>query len=262
MIIDVQFNQGSAPWQHLRDAVLAAEASGFGTVWNLDHFSGEMFGSDSMLECFTTLSAWAAVTSRIGVGTLVTNVNNRHPGLLANIVSTIQEVSGGRLVLGIGAGTSPTSPYGAEQRALGMEVLPTMAQRHQRLLDNVAFMRSIWAHDRDASFAGFPRPLVVPPVIVGVNSPGLAAIAGRHFDGINVRFDHPDRDELIRVACTERGGRAGFDVSVWAPFRPEHADPGHPLHAGLVEAGVTRMILLDTGAPDLARIERVAAYLA
>lgn len=262
MIVDIQFNQGSAPWGHMRDAVLAAESAGFGTVWNLDHFSGAMFGSESMMECFTTLSAWAAVTNRIGVGTLVTNVNNRHPGLLANIVSTVQDVSGGRLILGIGAGTSPGSPWGAEQRALGMEVLPTMAQRHQRLVDTVSMMRSIWAHDRDESFAGFPRPSVVPPIIVGVNSTGLAAIAGRHFDGINMRFDHPDRDGLIRTAREESKGRDGFDVSVWVPFSPEHADPAHPLRSELAAVGVTRIVLLVKGAPDPARISRAGDYLA
>jgi len=106
VIIDIQFNQGSASWPALRDGVLTAEAAGFSTVWNLDHFSGAMFNSDSMMECFTSLTAWATVTSRIKVGTLVTNINNRHPGLLANIVSSLQDISGGRLMLGVGAGTS------------------------------------------------------------------------------------------------------------------------------------------------------------
>ncbi len=260
MIIDIQFNQGSAPWQQMREAVLAAEATGYDTVWNLDHFSGAMFESDSMMECFTSLTAWATATTTINLGTLVTNINNRHPGLLANIVSSLQDISAGRLRLGIGAGTSPTSPYGGEQRALSMDVLPTMAQRHQRLVDNVQVMRGIWSHDRDESFVGFPRPHVEPPIIVGVNSVGLATIAGQRFDGINTRFNHPQRAELVRVARAAAGDRP-FDVSVWSPFVTEYADPDHPFHRELVAEGVTRLVMFDIGTPDLALVQSVRRYL-
>ena len=262
MIIDIQFNQGSASWPALRDGVLAAEEAGFSTVWNLDHFSGAMFNSESMMECFTSLTAWATVTSRIKVGTLVTNINNRHPGLLANIVSSLQDISGGRLMLGVGAGTSPNSPYGAEQRALNMEVLTPMSARHQKLMENINTMKSIWAHDRDASFEGFPRPASVPPIIAGVNSVGLATVAGLHLDGMNTRFNHPDRASLIRAALTARGDAPGFDVSVWSPFVPEYADPNHPFHQELVADGVTRLIMFDLGAPHIETIKKTARYLA
>ncbi|MEY3806745.1 MAG: hypothetical protein RIR69_1557, partial [Actinomycetota bacterium] len=53
MILDFQINQGSGSWAQIREAVRAVEETGFDTVWNLDHFSGEMFGADSMFECFT-----------------------------------------------------------------------------------------------------------------------------------------------------------------------------------------------------------------
>ena len=261
MIIDVQFNQGSASWPQLREGVLAAEAAGFSTVWNLDHFSGAMFKSDSMMECFTSLSAWATVTSTINVGTLVTNINNRHPGLLANIVSTLQDISSGRLILGVGAGTSPNSPYGAEQRALKMDVLTPMSARHEKLLENIALMKSIWAEERDESFIGFPRPHREPPIIVGVNSIGLATLAGRHFNGVNTRFNHPDRAELIAAAKSAHG-EDEFDVSVWSPFVPEYADPEHPFHKELVADGVTRLIMFDHGAPHLETIEKTGRYLA
>lgn len=262
MIIDIQFNQGSASWPALREGVLAAEDAGFSTVWNLDHFSGAMFNSDSMMECFTSLTAWATVTSRINVGTLVTNINNRHPGLLANIVSSLQDISAGRLILGVGAGTSPNSPYGAEQRALKMDVLTPMAARHQRLLENIAVMKSIWAHDRDESFAGFPRPTQQPPIIVGVNSVELATMAGKHFDGINTRFNHPQRAELIAAAKDAAGPTSPLDISVWSPFVPEYADPSHPFHQELQTDGVTRLIMFDVGAPHLETIEKTRRYLA
>jgi len=261
VIIDIQFNQGSASWPQLREGVLAAESAGFSTVWNLDHFSGAMFKSDSMMECFTSLSAWATVTSTINVGTLVTNINNRHPGLLANIVSTLQDISQGRLILGVGAGTSPNSPYGAEQRALKMDVLTPMSARHEKLLENIAIMKSIWADERDESFVGFPRPLQEPPIIVGVNSIGLATLAGQHFNGVNTRFNHPERTELIAAAKSAHGD-CDFDVSVWSPFVPEYADPEHPFHQELVADGVTRLIMFDHGAPHIETIEKTSRYLA
>jgi alkanesulfonate monooxygenase SsuD/methylene tetrahydromethanopterin reductase-like flavin-dependent oxidoreductase (luciferase family) len=261
MIIDLQLNQGSAPWSQLHEAALAAEDAGFSNLWNLDHFSGEMFGSSSMMECFTSLAAWAATTSTIGLGTLVANVNNRQPGLLANAVSSIQEISGNRFTLGIGSGASPSGPYGAEHAALGIELLPTMAKRHARLVEVVEAMRSIWSHDRDKAFDGFPKPSVQPRIIVGINSSELARIAGATTDGVNTRFNHPDRSELLRVAREASGNRADFDTSVWSWFEPEYADPSHPFHQELIADGVTRLIMFEKVAPRVDVIASTRKYL-
>lgn len=254
MIVDIQFSPGSAPWPVIRDAVLAAEEAGYSRAWNLDHFSGAMFDSPSMDECFASLAAWAAVTTRIGLGTLVANVHNRVPALLANAAATVQSISGGRLMLGLGAGASPSSPWGAEHRAIGMDLLPTMAQRHARFLEVVGEVRRIWAPGRSEDLAAFPRPDPAPRIIAGVNSEPLARIAGRHLDGMNVRAGHPDRSRLIGVAREEAAGRADFDVSVWEFWSPELADPGHPFHVGMARDGVDRVILLVRGAPDPATI--------
>jgi alkanesulfonate monooxygenase SsuD/methylene tetrahydromethanopterin reductase-like flavin-dependent oxidoreductase (luciferase family) len=261
MIIDLQLNQGSAPWPQLRDAAVAAQEAGFGTLWNLDHFSGDMFGAESMLECFTSLTAWAGATSTIGLGTLVTNVMNREPGLLANIVSSVQEVSGGRLILGVGAGAAPNSSFGAEQAALGISLLPTMAQRHERLVEVIAVMRELWAHDRHEKFAGFPRPSVQPPIVVGVNSMALAQRAGQFANGVNTRFNHPERAQLLAAAVAASGHRSDFDVSVWSWFVPEYADPDHSFYKELEAEGVTRLIMFEREAPNVDAIAAVSRYL-
>lgn len=260
MIIDFQINQGSGSWSLIEESVRAAEEAGFDTLWNLDHFSGEMFQSDTMPECFTTLTTWAHIASTIKLGTLVTNINNRHPGLLANIVSTLQEVSGGRLTLGIGAGASPTSPWGAEQRALGIEMLPTMRARHERLLESVKMMRSVWTDDRHKDFHGFPRPVVAPRIIAGTNSIALARIAGEYLDGVNTRWNHPERREILQAAREASNNRADLDVSVWAPFVPEYADPDNTLHQELVAEGVTRLVLFEDGRPDPQKIAAMSRY--
>ena len=261
MIIDFQINQGSGPWSLVEESVRAAEEAGFDTLWNLDHFSGEMFQSDTMPECFTALTTWAHLVPTIKLGTLVTNINNRHPGLLANIVSTLQEVSGGRLMLGIGAGASPTSPWGAEQRALGIDMLPTMRARHQKLLESVQVMRSVRADDRHEDFRGFPRPNTAPRIIAGTNSIALACIAGEHLDGVNTRWNHPERREILHAAREASNGRSDLDVSVWAPFVPEYADPENNLHQELVAEGVTRLVLFEDGKPDPQKIAAMSRYL-
>jgi alkanesulfonate monooxygenase SsuD/methylene tetrahydromethanopterin reductase-like flavin-dependent oxidoreductase (luciferase family) len=261
MIIDFQINQGSGPWSLIEESVRAAEEAGFDTLWNLDHFSGEMFQSDTMPECFTTLTAWAHLVSTIKLGTLVTNINNRHPGLLANIVSTLQEVSGGRLTLGIGAGASPTSPWGAEQRALGIDMLPTMRARHEKLLKSVQVMRRVWANDRHEDFQGFPRPKIAPRIIAGTNSVALARIAGEHLDGVNTRWNHPERREILQAAREASGNREDLDVSVWAPFVPEYGDPENNLHQELAAEGVTRLVLFEDGKPDPKKIAAMSRYL-
>ena len=261
MIVDLQLNQGSASWPLLRDAGIAAEEAGFGALWNLDHFSGAAFGSDSMLECFTSLSAWASATTTIGLGTLVTNVMNREPGLLANIVSSIQQISDNRLILGIGAGAAPNTAFSAEQDALGISLLPKMVDRHKRLVEVVETMRSMWAKDRDERFEGFPRPVKQTPIIVGVNSMALAIRAGQTTDGVNTRFNHPERAALLSAAREASGNRSDFDTSVWSWFEPEYADADHPFHKELVSEGVTRLIMFERGAPDVAAIAATAKYL-
>lgn len=260
MIIDIQFNQGSAEWSQIAGSVQAAEDAGFGTVWNLDHFSGAMFGSDSMLECFTVLGAWAQMTSRIGIGSLVANVVNRTPAMLAHAATTVQTISGGRLILGVGAGSSPASPYGAEQRALGIEMLPRMADRHQRLVDTVNEVKRLWTSEREGDLVGFPVPRPTPPIVVGLNSMSLARRAGALYDGVNVRFNHEERRALLSAA-REASGRDNFDTSVWAWFAPELCDAEHPFRRELEADGVTRLVLLVQGAPDPGQISAAGRYL-
>ena len=260
VIVDIQFNQGAADWPHMRELVLAAEEAGFGTLWNLDHYSGTMFGADSMNECFSSLSAWAAVTSTIKVGTLVTNVMNRSAGLLAVSAATVQNISGGRFTLGVGAGAAPGSPWGAEQDALGIPMLPRMADRHARLASVVEEMRTILSPARDPKFAGFPVADTPIPVIVGVNSASLAEYAGRHCDGVNVGFHHEKRAEFVRVAREAAGDKA-FDASVWDFFSPEMCDPDHPANVGFRDIGLDHTILLVKGAPDPSVIAGCSRYL-
>jgi alkanesulfonate monooxygenase SsuD/methylene tetrahydromethanopterin reductase-like flavin-dependent oxidoreductase (luciferase family) len=205
----------SARWADLRAAALATEAAGFDGLWTWDHLRDpDAPSGPGVPEAWTTLTALAAITHRLMLGPLVLNVANRHPGVLANMAATFQAVSGGRLLLGIGAGGNRRTPYAAEQAAIGQAV-DADAARAGRVTDAIALMRKLWS-----GHAGFLRPEPPPPIVVGGFGPRMAAIAGRHGDGFNTQALHPALPELVRVAREERAasGRdpAGFVVTVFA----------------------------------------------
>src|SRR5262245_38016804 len=135
MIVDIQFSAAHNDWPQLRDAVCWAEDEGYDTTWVFDHFDGTLLGGDRrVLECFTLLGAISAVTTRIGVGTLVVNVANRHRSVMAAAASSVQQISGGRFRLGLGAGGGPESPFAREHHALGIALEPDLHKRHQAVI--------------------------------------------------------------------------------------------------------------------------------
>src|ERR1700729_2243067 len=123
MLIDLLFDPFGTSWEEIRDGAIAAEAEGFDGVWLYDHLAGSVHGQARVLECWTTLTAIAATVPRLAIGPMVLNVANRDPGTLAVMAATLQEISGGRLLLGLGAGGGRDTPYAAEQEALGRPVL-------------------------------------------------------------------------------------------------------------------------------------------
>ena len=196
--IDVLLDPFGARWSQVRDAALAAEDAGFDGVWTYDHLAGSVHGASRVLECWTTLTAIAATVPRIMVGPMVLNVANRDPGTLAVMAATLQEVSDGRLVLGIGAGGGRDTPYAAEQEALGRDVAGDRTRR-QAVEQAIATLRAVWT-GRVGGVAGFSRPKPPPPIIVGGFGPTMSELAGRVGDGINVPATHPRLDALLASA--------------------------------------------------------------
>jgi alkanesulfonate monooxygenase SsuD/methylene tetrahydromethanopterin reductase-like flavin-dependent oxidoreductase (luciferase family) len=252
--VDLLLDPFATSWAEVRDAALAAEEGGYDGIWLWDHLAGQAHDADRVLECWTTLSALAAVVPRVVLGPLVLNVANRRPAVLATMAATLQEVSGGRLLLGLGAGGGRGVPYPAEQVATGMTVPPDPVRR-QQVREAVHVLRQLWT-GRAEPFAGehyplgeatgFLRPDPPPPIVLGAFGPKMARLAGECADGINTHAGHPDLARLLAVAREAHAavGRdpAGFVVTLSAPFRDEWRDRAR--HRELEAAGVHRLVLL------------------
>jgi len=243
MKIDLLLIPMDARWADMRAAALAAEAAGFDGVWTWDHLR-DPDGGSAPPEAWTVLTALAEVTTRVMLGPLVLNVANRHPGVLANMAATLQTISGGRLLLGLGAGGSPRTPYSVEQAAIGQTV-ERDAVRAQRVVDAIALIRKLWAGE-----AGFLRAEPPPPIIVGGFGPRMAAIAGRHGDGFNTQAMHPQLADLVKRArdAHAASGRdpAKFSVTVFAGLDERWLDPASRGRQRLDQLGVERLILLSS----------------
>ncbi len=264
MQIDIQLNPAVEEWSSLRDGVLLAEDRGFDTAWVFDHFDGAMLGGTTMLECFALLGGLAACTDRIRLGTLVANVANRLPGVMAQSAASVQTMSGGRFTLGLGAGAAPASRWAGEHAALGVQLEGSMAERHRLVADTLDELERMWRPDRAPELATFALPSPPPNIILGVNSVALAELAGRRCDGINVRSTHPQLAELLAAAESARhvAGRADqpWDCSVWTTWDEALLDGDHPVRRGWTMLGVTRLILVCLAPHDPQALARAVPH--
>ena len=209
---------GGAPAMRgwLRDVATAAESAGFDAIYVMDHFRqipqiGRPF--DDMLESFTTLAYLAACTERVRLGALVAAVTHRSVPLLAKTVATLDVLSGGRAVCGLGLGW-----YAAEQAALGIE-LPPVAERYGLLEDALQLLPVLWGpgskqfHGRVLDVPEalcYPRPLQehVPVVVGGAGERRTLRLAAQHADAANVFGDLDTvrrKGAVLRAHCAELG---------------------------------------------------------
>jgi F420-dependent oxidoreductase-like protein len=185
----------------------SAEDAGLSSLWVMDHFFqiGTIGPPEAdMLEGYTALAFAAGQTTRIELGTLVTGVTYRHPGLLAKVVTTLDVLSGGRAWLGIGAGWNEE-----EHRGLGVPFPPT-GERFERLEEALQIVLQMWADD-DSPFEGrhyelerpinHPQPVrrPRPPILVGGMGPRRTLrLVAQYADASNFFDVGPDR---LRAAC-------------------------------------------------------------
>src|SRR5438105_13244732 len=127
----------------------AADDAGYASIWLMDHFfqiSSIGKVDEEMLEAYTTLGFLAAHTRRARLGTLVTGVHYRHPGVLLKQVTTLDVLSQGRAYLGIGAGW-----YERESKGLGVP-FPPLKDRFERLEETLPIAHAIWRGDAQSIY--------------------------------------------------------------------------------------------------------------
>ena len=134
------------PWAEIRELALAAEELGVHAVYVCDHFMEDRedgaTDDSPFLECGTLLAALAAVTQRVRLGALVMGSTYRHPAVVANMVTTLDHVSGGRAIAGLGAGWQVN-----EHRAYGIDLL-SPSDRSDRFEESVAVVASLLRNER------------------------------------------------------------------------------------------------------------------
>jgi len=190
-----------------------AEAAGFDAVFVMDHFYQlPMLGSPDqpMLEAYTALGALATATERVLLGTLVTGNTYRNPTLLAKIITTLDVISQGRAVLGVGTGW-----FELEHEQLGFD-FGTFTQRFAKLDEALEIVLPMIAGER-VSFTGTYYRTVeamavprfrdhIPLMIGGTGEKKTFGLAARYFDHLNViaSFDElPRKVEAINQRCAE-----------------------------------------------------------
>jgi len=194
-----QVDDGREVFDRLSEAVQVAEASGFDAISVPDHvLQNEMAGGRQcpMFEAYTVLGALAMRTTKVRLLALVSPVTLRNPAFLAKAVTTVDVISGGRAVLGIGAGWDR-----AEHEAYGYD-FPSVGERMDRLDEAVTICKRLFC-ERQASFMGAhytvrdawnsPRPIAgaIPILLGGSGERRMLELVARHADAWNVvdRFD-------------------------------------------------------------------------
>ena len=210
---------GYASWPEMRQLARDAEALGIDTLWVPDHLQRVLPGRPTFgfWECWTILTATAETTSRIEIGPLIACTGFRNPALLARMAETLDEVSGGRVVLGLGSGVPATD---ATWRAFGFDGERHVA-RHAEAVEIVARM----LREPPVTFSGEhhrvegadmiprgPRPKG-PPVWVAAKGERTMAIAARWADAVNVNqpLTGPADVEAAAARVAEACAAAGRD---------------------------------------------------
>jgi F420-dependent oxidoreductase-like protein len=217
-----------------------AEAAGMASLWVMDHFfqiRGIGPPELEMLEGYTTLAFAAGQTSRIELGTLVTGVTYRHPGILAKTVTTLDVLSGGRAWLGIGAAWNEQ-----EHRGLGVP-FPPVRERFERLEETLQIVLQMWSDDEgpyQGSHYSLDRTLNSPPAIRRPHPPILIGGMGER-KTLRLVAAYADASNFFDVG--PQGLQATCEV-----LRGHCADVGRDYDA-ITKTVLTRLSLSDTGGP-------------
>ncbi len=198
-------------WAEARASAIEFDRLGFDSVWVCDHLYGVPLPNLPILEAWTLLSAVAAVTENVKLGTLVTPPFFRNPAVLAKQIASLDHISGGRAAPGFGAGW-----FEPEFTQHGLP-FPKLGDRLAALEEAVEIMKRMWTEEK-VTFEGShfrvrdvmcePKPESPPPVLIGGGGERvLMGIVARHADVYNnmavFQADLPRKIEALRRRCDE-----------------------------------------------------------
>ena len=237
----------------------AAEQSGFDSVFVMDHFYQlPMLGPPdaSMLEAYTLLGAIAARTTTARLGTLVTGVTYRNPAQLAKEITTLDIVSRGRALLGIGAAW-----HDVEHEGLGFD-FPPVKERMDRLEEAIQICRAMFRGERPTITGRYyrvkdainsPRPLQpdVPIMVGGSGEKRTLKIAAQYADAVNMtagRSELPHKLEVLAKHCSDAGRDMAEINKTWLAIAMTGSTPGEAqavLDARVQAMGIESWAALD-----------------
>jgi probable F420-dependent oxidoreductase len=219
-----RMDSSTARWTDLLAMSQRAEELGFDSVWLVDHLlvKSDSPSTHGVWECWSLLSALAAATSRVDLGTLVLCNSFRNPALLAKMAETVDEISNGRLILGLGAGHHKPEfdAYGfpfdhrVSRFEEAIQIITSLLREGRVNFDGQYYS----ARDCELRPRG-PRP-DGPPIMIGTSGPRMLEITARHADAWNVYFDKIENSvagyrhvsSQLDAAC-ERIGRNPATIS-------------------------------------------------
>lgn len=202
-------------WAELRDACRAAELAGWDSIWLDDHLlSDEADWRDAKLEGWTALAAVAAVTGRVRLGLLVSSTTFRNPGLIAKLATTLDHISAGRAVLGLGGGW-----FAREHEAFGLDFGSGFGERLGRLDEAAMVVRQLLDGGRVTHHGRFfdledalclPGPVQARlPILIGGSGRTKTLRTTARYADIWNGYGAPDRiastAEVLREHCTSVG---------------------------------------------------------
>jgi probable F420-dependent oxidoreductase len=252
-------------WTNLRAMAVAADEHGLDSVWGADHLIFRDDGeTEGIHECWTVLTAVAAVTSRVEIGPLVLALPFRNPALTAKMAAELDEVSGGRFILGLGCGWHEPEfdafGYPFDHRVSrfeeGMRIVAPLV-REGRVTFEGRYHRAI-----DAEL----RPPTIreggPPILIAGKQPRMLKLVAEHADQWNAAwFGHPDQaDELrtrlvnLRSALDEAGrdpASLAITVGIFVAFDDDGDIPDRAIRGSVTDVGAALAGYADLGVSHL-----------
>ncbi len=265
-----------AAWSRTVAVARQAERLRFESIWLFDHFHTVPRPTDELtFESFTSLSALAALTTRVRLGHIVVCSPYRNPALTAKMISTLDVISGGRAELGLGAGWKRDEwlayGYGFPETRARLEILADHLEVITRMLAPGRSTHATYEgkHASVRNAINVPKPIQQPrvPIMVGGNGPNVTwRLAARHADELNLDGLLPDevRDALpvIGSRCEEIGrdpGSLKVSVHMWWGNAPAAGAERVDRLGAYASLGLARaMTLVQASADDDEALERLA----